>query len=77
MKTPSLSPTPAALSAKLRAIKYFKAVLRHPHLPWKAFIGKCLLADPVALQAGFTVARPTERHPARVIYHLGASQPVS
>lgn len=55
MKTPSLSPAPAVLSAKLRAIKYFKAVLRHPHLPWKAFIGKCLLADAVVLQAEFTV----------------------
>lgn len=52
MKTPSLSPTPAVLSAKLKAIKYFKAV---PHLPWKAFIGKCLLVDTVVLQAEFTV----------------------
>lgn len=77
MKNPSLSPTPAVLSVKLRAIKYFKAVHRHPHLPWKAFIGKCLLVDPVVVQAEFTVAQQTEQRPARVIYHLDASQPVS
>lgn len=55
MQTISLSPPPTVLSVKLRAIKHFKAVLRHPHLPHKAFIGKYLLADTVVLQAEFSV----------------------
>lgn len=55
MQNCCLSPLPTMLSVKLKAIKHFKAVLRHPHLPHKAFIGDNVLADSLVLQAEFSI----------------------
>lgn len=74
MKKPSLSLPPVVLSVQLRAVKCFKAVLRQPYLPHKAFIGKYLLADIVVLQAEFSVPSWSEQHLEYLMYHLDNSQ---
>lgn len=69
--------TPCGAFCKLRAVKHFKAVLRQPYLPHKAFIGKYLLADIVILQAEFSVPSQSKQHLTYLMYHLDSSQPDS